>query len=45
MFIEIDDLMNSIRRSKHPSEKAMDSANKLIDSVTKGATEITKAVK
>ena len=45
MFIEIDDLMNSIRRSKHPSEKAMDSAKKLIDSVTKGATEITKAVK
>lgn len=45
MFIEIDDLMNSIRQSKHPSEKVVDSANKLIESVTKGATEITKAVK
>jgi len=45
MFIEIDDLMNIIRRSKHPSERAIDSANKLINSVTKSATEITKAVK
>lgn len=45
MFIEIDDLMNSIRRSKHPSERAFDSANQLVQSVSKGAAEITKSLK
>lgn len=45
MFINIEDLMSSIKRSKHPSENAMESARKIVDSVTKNATELTKTLK
>lgn len=42
MFIEIDDIMSSIKKSKHPSENLSETAQKSIDSVAKIATEALK---
>ncbi|WMN07325.1 hypothetical protein QYS48_28505 [Marivirga arenosa] len=43
MFIEIDDIMASIRKNKHPSENVSEITDKSIDSISKSIVELSKA--
>lgn len=44
MFIDIDDILLSVRKAKHPSENFTETSSKTIDSVMKNATELAKAL-
>ena len=45
MFMEIDDMMNSIKKTKHPSETTVDSGNKILGTVLDKVSDIAKSVK
>ncbi|WP_036380060.1 hypothetical protein [Muricauda sp. MAR_2010_75] len=44
MFIDIDDILMSIRKAKHPSENLSETSSKTLDSVMKNVTELAKAI-
>lgn len=44
MFVDIDDILASIKKAKHPTEGAIETSAKTMDSVMKNLTELAKAI-
>ena len=45
MFIEIEDLMSIIKKTKHPTDSSVDSENKVLGTVLDKVSDISKSIK
>lgn len=45
IFMEIEDLMSIIKKTKHPTDSSVDSGNKVLGTVLDKVSDISKSIK